>query len=522
MPELKPLNALQIEDSPNDAFLVTRELRRAGYDVDVQRVEDEQQLREALAQRSWDVVLADYYLPQLSIEDALKVVRQTDRDLPFIIVSGSVGEEPAVSAMRLGAHDYIMKDNLARLAPAIEREMLEADNRRQRRRAEQEIVQLNRDLQDRVHELQALLDVIPIGISIAEDPECRYVKVNHAFAVMLQIDPNSNASATALPTERPAYRSFRIDGQEVAAEDLPLQVAARSGKPVKIKEVELVRADGSMIQLFGSAAPLFDQSGAVRGAVGAFADITERKATETALRNTEKLATVGRLAATIAHEINNPLEAVTNVLYLMHRNPKLEEGLRQYVEIAQSELNRIGSIVKHTLGFNREASRPIPVKLKDLVEETFTLYTRRLATAGITVEKRFDSEGLVEAFPGEMRQVLSNLIVNSLEALNNGGHIKIHVFDSAERRNSGRPGVRVVIADSGPGIPAEVRQRIFEPFFTTKGEKGSGLGLWVSEGIVRKHGGFIHLRSSTNPKHPGTVFSIFMPAIAVQQQGISA
>src|SRR5438067_81127 len=187
MPELKPLNALQIEDSPNDAFLVTRELRRAGYDVQMQRVENEQQLREALAQRSWDVVLADYYLPQLSIEDALKVVRQTDRDLPFIIVSGSVGEEPAVSAMRLGAHDYIMKDNLARLAPAIEREMLEADNRRQRRRAEQEIVQLNRDLQDRVHELQALLDVIPIGISIAEDPECRYVKVNHAFAVMLQI-----------------------------------------------------------------------------------------------------------------------------------------------------------------------------------------------------------------------------------------------------------------------------------------------------------------------------------------------
>src|SRR5947207_2287220 len=189
MAELKALNVLHIEDSSNDAFLITRELRRAGYDVQMQRVENEQQLREALAHRSWDVVLADYYLPQLSVEDALKLVREKDRDLPFIIVSGSVGEEPAVSAMRMGAHDYIMKDNLARLAPAIERELLEAENRRQRRRAEQEIVQLNRDLQDRVNELQALLDVIPIGISISEDPECRSVKVNRAFAAMLQIDP---------------------------------------------------------------------------------------------------------------------------------------------------------------------------------------------------------------------------------------------------------------------------------------------------------------------------------------------
>jgi len=370
-----------------------------------------------------------------------------------------------------------------------------------------------------VNELQALLDVIPIGISISEDPECRSVKVNRAFAAILQIDQNANASATAPRSECPAYGSFRVDGQKVKAEELPLQVAARTGKPVKNKEVELMRADGSVIQLFGSAAPLFDQSGHVRGAVGAFADITERKANEAALRNTEKLATVGRLAATIAHEINNPLEAVTNVLYLMQRSPQLEPGLKHYVEIAQSELNRIGSIVKHTLGFNREASRPIPVKLKELVEETFTLYNRRLGIAGITVEKRFESEGLVEAFPGEMRQVLSNLIVNSMEALTKGGRLIIHIFDSAETRNSRRRGVRVIIADNGPGIPAEVRNRIFEPFFTTKGEKGSGLGLWVSEGIVRKHGGYIQLRSSTNPKHPGTVFSIFMPAKALRQQG---
>src|SRR5207248_4783236 len=263
-------------DSSNDAFLITRELRRAAYDVQMQRVEDEQQLREALADKGWDVVLADYYLPQLSVADAFKLVRQKDRDVPFIIVSGSVGEEPAVSAMRMGAHDYIMKDNLARLSPAIERELLEADNRRQRRRAEQEIVQLNRDLQDRVNELQALFDVIPIGISIAEDPECRCIKVNRAFAAMLQIDPNSNASATAPANERPAYRSFRVEGHEVVAEDLPLQVAARIGKPVKNKELELERADGSRSQLFGSAASLLDQSGVVGGSVGAFVDIIVR------------------------------------------------------------------------------------------------------------------------------------------------------------------------------------------------------------------------------------------------------
>lgn len=244
-------------------------------------------------------------------------------------------------------------------------------------------------------------------------------------------------------------------------------------------------------------------------------DVTQRQLTERALRESEKLAATGRLAATIAHEINNPLESITNVLYLLEKYPRLEAGARQYVVLAEKELQRVVHITRQTLGFYREAAHPGEVRLAQVVEDALAIYERKIQSYDISIEKRFDSAGVVSGFPGELRQVISNLLSNALDALPQSGSLKVHVYDSHDWKGEPRPGVRVVVADNGAGIAAPNLQRVFEPFFTTKGEKGTGLGLWVISGIVRKHGGHIRVRSSARPGHSGTCFSLFLPANAV-------
>jgi signal transduction histidine kinase/ActR/RegA family two-component response regulator len=507
----KPLRVLLIEDSEDDALLLTRELRRQGYDAQVRRVARQQEMIAALDEGPWDVVLSDYYLPSFDIATALELLRQRHLDVPFIIVSASVGERKAVDAMRHGAHDYVMKDALGRLGPAIEREMSDADNRRERRRAEHYIGELNRDLQLRLSELQTLLDIVPIGIAIAADADADRIRINRRLADLLGVPADVNASPNDRNVDRPPLR-YLVNGRELRPEELPVHRAAREGRAVDHFELEAVRPDGTSAHLLGSAVPLHDGQKNVRGAVGAFMDITERRATEAALRNSEKLATVGRLAATIAHEINNPLEAVTNVLYLLGRTPDLPPAAAQYVTIAQQELTRIASIVKQTLGFYRDTTTPILIQLTEVLDGVLGLYDRRIRGQGIRVERRYETEGDVFAFPGEIRQVFSNLIVNAIEALPLRGRLWLHVYEAADPHDPERHGVRIVIADNGPGIAEEARARLFEPFFTTKGEKGTGLGLWVSQGIIRKHDGNIRMRSSTRPGASGTVFSIFLPS----------
>jgi signal transduction histidine kinase len=239
------------------------------------------------------------------------------------------------------------------------------------------------------------------------------------------------------------------------------------------------------------------------------------------LRTSERLASVGRLAATIAHEINNPLEAVTNVLYLLERTPGMPSYGAELVAIAQKEMQRISLIVKQTLGFHRETLSPVHVSVADLLDETLSLYQRKLDAAGIRIERDYRSKGEIEAHPGELRQVFANLLINAADAIGRGGRIVLRIYDvtgsdTVRRAVPGEPrcGIRLLIADTGPGISEENRRRLFEPFFTTKGEKGTGLGLWVSQGIVVKHGGSLRMRSCTRPGHSGTVFSICLPLSA--------
>ena len=233
----------------------------------------------------------------------------------------------------------------------------------------------------------------------------------------------------------------------------------------------------------------------------------------------EKLASAGRLAASLAHEINNPLASIVNILYLLETNPNLDKAVREYVTTAASELDRVSLIVKQSLSYYRVDTVPVSLILGQITRESLEIYGEKLQQAGIKVKQDIRSESTLLGFPNELRQVIDNLLLNSLQAMPKGGRLTVSVRDASEwgRNGIARKGLRITVADTGCGIPKEIRQRIFEPFFTTKSGKGSGLGLWVLQGLVTKHEGKILVRSSDDPGRSGTVISVFLPSHRLRQ-----
>jgi two-component system, NtrC family, sensor kinase len=229
------------------------------------------------------------------------------------------------------------------------------------------------------------------------------------------------------------------------------------------------------------------------------------------LRENQKLLTLGRLAASIAHEINNPLESITNLLYLMEIDHSSPQKAAEYLKLAQRELNRVVDISKQTLTFSRETSIPVRLQLAELIEEVLILYGRKVADKDLRVIREYESSAAITAFPGEMRQELSNLIANAIEASSRGGKLILRIRDTRKWSDAGVRGLRFSIADNGSGISASARKRLGEPFFTTKGHAGTGLGLWVTRSILSRYGGNLQLRSSTTVEQHGTVFSLFLP-----------
>jgi PAS domain S-box-containing protein len=243
---------------------------------------------------------------------------------------------------------------------------------------------------------------------------------------------------------------------------------------------------------------------------GVVLDITERKLAEQALLRTEKLAAVGRLASSIAHEINNPLESITNLLYLARSSDDLEQS-REYLALADTELRRASAITSQTLRFHRQSTRPTEITCDELVVTALNVLRSRIVNANITVEKRKRAQRPVLCFDGEIRQVVSNLLINAVDAMHpDGGRLIVRSREGREH-TTGRPGLILTIADTGSGMSPETRTKLFEPFYTTKGIAGTGLGLWISKEIVERHQGRLSVRSSQRPGHTGTVFTIFLP-----------
>jgi PAS domain S-box-containing protein len=251
-------------------------------------------------------------------------------------------------------------------------------------------------------------------------------------------------------------------------------------------------------------------SSEITGMVGTIQNITGRKSQEAALRQSEKLAATGRLAATIAHEINNPLEAVTNLIYLSRTDPEVPVPVQHLLETADTELARVAQIAQQTLGFYRDTTRPGDINLNDLLQSVVDLFTRKMTSHKIDCKLDLEDGLTMYGLQGEMRQVFSNLVVNAIDAFTSvpkSGCLRIR-----GRHRRGDPhGVSILISDDGTGIPSHVRDRIFSPFFTTKQSVGTGLGLWVTRGFIEKHGGHIHFRTRTDSPS-GTTFRVYLPA----------
>ena len=272
------------------------------------------------------------------------------------------------------------------------------------------------------------------------------------------------------------------------------------------------RKDGAEMWATLSTAPLFTESGKRNGALAMLSDVTLLRKAEDALRRNEKLVTAGRLAATISHELNNPLEAVVNLLYLLKMQP-LNDQAKRYLELSEKEVQRIAAITRRTLGFFRDNSAWVELSVTDLLEDTLAFYEQRLTDHSILVVRDYRDRGTVSASRGELQQVFANLISNAIDAMNGSGRLTLRVAMASDKS-----GTEVVVEDDGSGIAADHLDRVFEPFFTTKLNTGTGLGLWVAKEIIQKHGGTISVssKSGSGDEH-GTRFCIFLPMTVDQR-----
>jgi PAS domain S-box-containing protein len=353
-------------------------------------------------------------------------------------------------------------------------------------------------------ELETIYTTTPVGLALLDPVNLTFLNLNEFEAQMLgaprEVLLGKPLSEIATPDKIPHV--------------FELMRTAASGIPVRnhLLEGELTPRPGERRFWSVNYSPIFNEDGSVRAISTASIEITNQKRAEAALVQSEKLAAVGRLASSISHEINNPLEAITNLLYLIQLDETLPDALRIYVNMAQSELSRVSQIATQTLRFHRQAVAPTEVTPAELVDAVVRLYTGRLANSNIRVDAKYLTQTRILCFENDIRQVLNNLIANAIDAMRTGGRLIIRAHEAHLRTTDIlRPGVRITIADTGHGMNQTTVRRIFEPFFTTKDLNGTGLGLWISAGIVDRHQGVLRVRSSDRPGHSGTVFTLFLP-----------
>jgi PAS domain S-box-containing protein len=294
----------------------------------------------------------------------------------------------------------------------------------------------------------------------------------------------------------------------------------RRGEHIEHFETVRVTKNGERLDVSLTISPVRNAQGRIIGAAKILRDVTAQKKLEAALRTTERLASVGRLAATVAHEINNPLEAVTNLIYLARLDPTLPESARLCLTAADEELQRVSHIARQTLGFYRDSSQPVMIDVGEAIEEVLTVYDRRRRYKEVTVAGDIQPGLTVCALMGEFKQVLSNLVANAIDAALKGTEIRIRAW-AGKHPVTGVPGIRLTVADQGAGILAANRRRIFMPFFTTKKDFGTGLGLWITRDLLEKKGGMIRCRSHAageSLRGSGTVMMLFLPTAELTER----
>ncbi len=584
------------------------------------------------------VVLMDVSMPEIDGFELADMMRQHPRfqKTPIIFVSAvHLSEIDRIRGYQIGAVDYIsvpVVPEVLRAKVSVFAELhrktreLQVFNRELELRVAQrseELRVLNQQLQQRVAELESIMQVLPVGVAVAHGPSCDVITGNAALSELLGLKQGDNLSQNSINH----LFNVRKNGVTLTLEEMPLQRAALTGQAIGLTELEIIPRNRTPHYLLASASPLFDETGNVRGAVGAFFDITERKhldnalqeraellelaseailvrdasgiisfwnagaevlygwtrgeaigqpahellgtnlaggirtisdalqssgrwegnlkqqrkdgyevvvasrhavqagsaaileinrditaqlLAEEALRRNDRLAAMGKLAGIVAHEINNPLEAITNIFYLLREHPSLDQKARYYAELADQELGRVSHITRQTLSFYRESQKAVPVFISDLLDDVLELHQRLMQVSNINLEKRYLIKGMIHGFPSELKQVFLNLVSNAIQAMPEGGRMRVLIKEASPC--NGRPaGVVVFISDTGSGIAPEHAKKLFEPFFTTKSTKGTGLGLWISRGIVHKHDGSLRFRSIFGQSRTVTSFQITIP-----------
>jgi PAS domain S-box-containing protein len=290
-----------------------------------------------------------------------------------------------------------------------------------------------------------------------------------------------------------------------------------TGEPY-LSDYQMCNREGIYRYHLARAVPVKNESGEIVQWLGTVTDIHEQKMAEVLLRRSEKLATAGRLAASIAHEMNNPLAAVSNILYLLGEDKSLSASAQSYLKLAEQELSRATHFTTQTLRFHGQSKAPAAADLGKLIDSVYSVFRPRFEALSVSVSREYRTHTKLFCYTDEMRQAIASILSNSLDAMRKNGRLRIRVRHSRAMESGGLSGIRVVIADTGAGIPKNITNRIFEAFFTTKDATGTGLGLWVTSDIVRKHSGSIRLRSTTHGTRHGTVVSIFLPFTGVTDE----
>jgi len=446
-----------------------------------------------------DLVLTDIMMPELNGFEFLRALRSDSATatIPVILLSARAGDEAESEGLEAGADDYLVKPFTAREL------MARVGSHISMYRLRLELMRKEQDLRLKAeaaeHKYRSILESISEGFLLVDRNWC-VGYANEQWAAQGGLK-QSEAIGKLLWDLFPEL-SESVFGQSY-------RQAMETRQVVRTEEFYKPLNRWFHVNIYPSSEgiSIFVQ------------DVTERRLHQDRLMLSEKLAATGRLAATIAHEINNPLESVLNLIYLARTSRDLSERIRELLMTAEKEVTRVSHIARHTLGFYRDTSAPSQIDMPALVEEVLTVYDSRLRAGGIKVRKDFTALPAVEALRGEMHQVFSNLFSNAIDAMREGGTLTISLREEKENANLG---IRIRVEDTGVGIPAENLDRLFEAFFTTKPSAGTGLGLWVVKQFVEAWGGRIEVTSSVEPETHGTAFNLVVPVLAVSQSSRKA
>lgn len=491
----RPIRLLLVEDNVDDADLVIRQVRVAGFEPYFARVDSEADYIANLS-GDLDVILCDYHLPQFSAPRALELLDQSGLSVPFIIVSGAVGEDAAVEVMRQGAHDYLLKDRLTRLGQSISAALEKSEQKRLRAVTEAQ-------LRDSQQLFEVLAETVEQVLWISDGTRSRIHFVSPAFDRIWGRSRNS------------LYSDPRAWMEGVHPEDRERVLKAYVSPTPYEQEYRVVRPDGEVRWVYSKALPVRDADGVVIRVVGVATDVTERRQLESEYRHAQKMEALGQLAAGVAHDFNNLLTVIGGNAALLKMAEVSGAELRECCDEIVSATDSATNLTRQLLTFGRKnVVRRTEVDLDEVVDK-FTRMLERLVGADVRLRRERDADlSLVLADTSMLEQVLLNLAVNARDAMPDGGEL---VITTSNRRPSREIGawVCLTVRDNGAGIPPALVSKLFEPFFTTKEPgRGTGLGLATVFGIVQQHKGRIEVESEPGK---GSAFHVFLP-VSIENQ----